>query len=82
MSGTPAMSVKAGMTASGPGVDGGAERRQVDLGERAVGDVDGGVVAAGGAGAVGDEVLGRRGEAGRSAPWVPRTLASAKRAPT
>ena len=50
----------------GAGFDGGAEGREVDLGERAVGDVDGGIVAAGGAGAVGGEVLGRGGEAGEA----------------
>ena len=50
----------------GAGVDGGAEGREVDLGERAVRDVDGGVVAARGAGAVGGEMLGRGGEAGEA----------------
>ena len=61
------MSVKAGMMASAAGVDGGAEGREVDLGEGAGGDFGLGVVAAGEAGGVGGEVLGRGGEAGR--PW-------------
>ena len=50
----------------GAGFDGGAEGGKIDLGEGAVRDVDGGIVAARRAGAVGGEMLRRGGEAGEA----------------
>ncbi len=50
------------------GLHGGAERRQVDFLQRAVGDIDGSVVAAGHGRAVCDKMLGVRGNAGKTAP--------------
>ena len=51
------------MTAAVPARDGGGKRRQVDLAQRSFGHVDRGIFAPGGDGAIGAEVLGRRGEA-------------------